>query len=73
MLNGTLGINFAEILIEIQTFSFKKMHLKMSSGKWHPFCLSLNVLLCMLYDPWHSNVKGPKVLFRISSGQYVDT
>ena len=26
------------------TFSFKKMHLKMSCGKWWPFCLCLNVL-----------------------------
>ena len=41
---GPLGTNFSEILIEIRTFSFKKMHLKMSSGKWHPFCLGLNVL-----------------------------
>ena len=32
-----LGTNFSEILIEIDTFSFKKMHLKMSSGKWRPF------------------------------------
>ena len=39
-----LKTNFNETLIEIQTFSFKKMHLIMSSGKWHPFCLSLNVL-----------------------------
>ena len=39
-----LGTNFSEILIRIQTFSFKKMHLKMSSAKWHPFCLGLNVL-----------------------------
>ena len=31
------GTNFSEILIEINTFSFKKMHLKMSSGKWRPF------------------------------------
>ena len=37
-----LGTNFSEILIEIHTFSFKKMHLKMSSGKWQPFCLGLN-------------------------------
>ena len=29
---GPLGTNFSEILIEIITFSFKKMHLKMSSG-----------------------------------------
>ena len=41
-----LGKNFSEILIEILTFSFKKMCLKMSSGKWRPFCLGLNVLTC---------------------------
>ena len=39
-----LGTNFSEMLIGIQTFSFKKMHLKMSSAKWRPFCLGLNVL-----------------------------
>ena len=37
-----LGTNFSEILIEIHTFSFKKMHLKMSSAKRWPFCLGLN-------------------------------
>ena len=41
---GPLGTNFSEILIEIYIFSFKKMHLKMSSRKWRPFCLGLNVL-----------------------------
>ena len=46
---GTLLIrplitNLSEILIGIQTFSFKKMYLKMSSAKWRPFCLGLNVL-----------------------------
>ena len=41
---GPLGTNFNEILIEIWTFSFKKMHWKMSSGKWRPSCLCLNVL-----------------------------
>ena len=44
MLIGPLGTNFSEILIEIFTFSFKKMRLKMSSGKWRPSCLGLNVL-----------------------------
>ena len=39
LLIGPLGTNFSEILIEIHTFSFKKMQLKMSSGKWQPFCL----------------------------------
>ena len=32
-----LGTNFSEILIEINTFSLKKMHLKMSSVKWRLF------------------------------------
>ena len=44
LLIGHLGTNFSEILIQIHTFSFKKMHLKMSSAKWRPFCLGLNVL-----------------------------
>ena len=44
LLIGPLGTNFSEILIEIHTFSFKKIHLKLSSAKWGPFCLSLNVL-----------------------------
>ena len=37
LLIGPLGTNFSEILIGIQTFSLKKMHLKMSSAKWRPF------------------------------------
>ena len=45
-----LGINFSEILIEIYAFSFKKTHLKMSSGKWRPFCIGLDVLIESLYD-----------------------
>ena len=45
LLIGPMGTKFNEILIEIQTFSFKKMHLKTSSGKWRPFCLGLNVLI----------------------------
>ena len=41
---GPLGTNLSEIIIEILTFSFKKIHLKMSSGKWRPFCIGLNEL-----------------------------
>ena len=41
---GALGTNFSEILIEIHTFSFTKMHLKVLSAKWRPCCLDLNVL-----------------------------
>ena len=36
LLIGPLGTNFSEILIGIQTLSFKKIHLKMSA-KWRPF------------------------------------
>ena len=44
LLIGPLGTSFSEISIEIRTLLLKKMHLKMSSGKWRPFCLGLNVL-----------------------------
>ena len=44
LLIGPLGTNFSEMLIEIHTFSFKKIHLKMSCGKWRPSCLGLNML-----------------------------
>ena len=45
------GTNFNEIWIKIKQFSFKKMRLKMSSGKRRPFCLSLNVLMAV---KWYS-------------------
>ena len=44
LLIGHLGTNFSEILIEILTFSFKKMRLKVSSAKWRLFGLGLNEL-----------------------------
>ena len=46
LLIGPLVTNFSEISIRIQTFSFKKMHLRMSTAKWRPFCLGPNVLSC---------------------------
>ena len=49
LLIGPLGTNFSEILIEILTFSFTKMCLKLSSVKWRPFCPGLNVL--KVYSP----------------------
>ena len=45
-----LGTNLNEILIEIHTFSLKKMHLKNSSGKWRPSCPRLNVLSIFIMD-----------------------
>ena len=45
LLIGPLGTNFNnEILLQIHTFSFNKIHFKMSPGKWRPFCLGLNVI-----------------------------
>ena len=55
LLIGSLWTNFSEILIEIPTFSFKKMRLKVSSAKWRPFCLGLNALnhpsVCIYHLP----------------------
>ena len=45
LLIGPLGTNSSEILKKIHTFSFNKMRLKVSSAKWRPFCLGLNVLI----------------------------
>ena len=67
LLIGPLGTNFSEILIEILTFSFKKMRLKVSSAKRRPFCIGLkqflnSVLLYLISAsrgdsscPWHPN------------------
>ena len=52
LLIGLLGTNFSDILIVIQTFSFKKLHLKTSSAKWRPFCLGLNVLIHYFIQIW---------------------
>ena len=46
---GTLWTNFSELVIEIKTFSFKEMHVKMSSAMCRPLCLGFNVLIyCIL-------------------------
>ena len=44
LLIGPLGTNVSDILIGIQAFLLKKMHLKVSSAKWRPFCRGPNVL-----------------------------
>ena len=54
LLMRPLETNFSEILIEIDAFSVKKIHLKMSSGKLRPFCLGLNELrdlVCIWSSP----------------------
>ena len=55
------GTNFSEILIDIHTFSVNKIHLKMSSAKWRPFCLGLNVLTYSIHHdmyPINKNMSG---------------
>ena len=68
--------NWGEIIIRIQTFSLKKMPLKMSSAKWWSFCLCLNglnlntgtnkALQCVTYDSsdfnslWPSDAMKPQ-------------
>ena len=42
---GSFGTTISEIWIEIHMFSFQKTHLKISNGKWQPFCLRPNVLI----------------------------
>ena len=45
LLIGPLGTNLCAILIKIHIFSFKKRHLKMSSGKWQAI---LSPLQCVI-------------------------
>ena len=68
LLIGPLGTNFVEMLIEIHTFSFKKIHLKMSPGKWRPFGLGLNVLK----HGWLINYMYPIVLHGCNYGVHAD-
>ena len=52
---GPLRTKLSDILIAIRIFSFKKMHLKMLSGKWRPRCLGLNVLMAELRNMHSEN------------------
>ena len=52
---------FNENLIKIQQFSLKKMHVKLSSAKWRPSCLGLN----MLTWTWVNRQYGSKLPSRL--------
>ena len=59
LLIGPLGTNINKNSIEIYALSFTKIHWKLSSGKWRPFCLGLNVLtnegrchICSIFIHW---------------------
>ena len=64
LLIGPLGTNFSEIFIEIYIFSFKKMHLKMSSRNCWPCCLGLNVLT-------HIGILQSRIMIRHGSGMFM--
>ena len=51
---GTLGTNFSEILIEIHTFSFRKMHLKLSSARWRRYSVCNHYFLFSWY--WKNGI-----------------
>ena len=77
LLIGPLGTNCSEILIEILNVSLKKMRLKVSSAKWRPFCLGLNVLMIFLFGvitvAWHErygilNYRQLNCLFNLLQG-----
>ena len=65
LLIGSLGTNFSEISIEIHTFSFKKTHFKLFSGKWRPFCLGLNVSIV------NRNIKHNKAKLSLKFVSYI--
>ena len=73
LLIRTLGTNFSEILSGIHVFSFKKMHFKMSSAKWRPFCLGLNVLKlsfwCIIFYLRHCNSPEDRERVRSTTGR----
>ena len=75
LLIGPYETNFSEILIEILTFSFTKMSLKLSSAKWRPFCLGLNVLnttiVVVICTTWQFSVKVYHRIIVFNS-QYID-
>ena len=69
LLIGPLGTNFSENLSTILTFSFTEMRLKVSSAKWRPFCLGLNVLRKCLWKwslPWVAAGHSVTEIYRLS-------
>ena len=63
---GSLSIepsetSFNEISIKLQQFSFWKIDLKMSSAKWRPLCLGLNVLIRFENAEGVSRLRQPRV------------
>ena len=62
---GPLGRNFNEISIDICTFSLKKLHSKMLSAKWRLFCLCLNLLTLLVFNPNIQWSKGTRPISKL--------
>ena len=59
-LNGPLGANFSETLIEIHIFSFKNMHLKMSADIYsRPHCVKCWPMILICVRPLYANIHMP--------------
>ena len=66
------GINFSGILIEINTFSFKKMYSEMPSAKWRLFHLGLDKLTQQLLQARKKgNIKALALLVLCVGNQLV--
>ena len=63
LLIGPVGTHLSEILIGIQTFSFQKMHLKMSSAKWRPF---VSASLCLTIGMYSTCSCGIIAVYTVS-------
>ena len=70
LLIGHLRTNFSEIWIEIFIFSFKKTHLKMSSGKSRPFCIGLNMLTNVVVFLRYMIGQASQLIYRIKLGSW---
>ena len=59
LLMGALGINYGEMLIDINTFAFKKIHLKMSAKRCVYF---VSDLMCW-YTCWYLSIVGIDLIY----------
>ena len=66
-----LGTNFNEILIEIYIFPSMKMHLKLSSGIWRPFCLNVLKVLFKCVDKGGHHISN--LLFQYGTWSHSNT
>ena len=54
---GLLATKFSKFLIKIENYSSQKLYFKLSSAKWWPFCLGLNMLIPVEYVPSNYGLK----------------